>query len=93
MAKVHSIQTLDDHGWAQRRVARELASHRETVASHVRIAAGRPLVATRRAPTTRTKTSQTRPPGRTSVAGEYVFTYDTNGNVGHGGRRHFVSAE
>jgi hypothetical protein len=26
-------------------------------------------------------------------AGDYVFTYDANGNVGHEGRRHFVSAE
>ena len=32
MAKVHSIQTLHARGWSQRRIARELGVHRETVA-------------------------------------------------------------
>ena len=35
MAKVHSIQTLHARGWSQRRIARELGIHRETVARYV----------------------------------------------------------
>jgi transposase len=35
MAKVHSIQTLHARGWSQRRIARELGVHRETVARYV----------------------------------------------------------
>lgn len=42
MAKVHSIQTLHARGWSQRRIARELGVHRETVARYLRIAEHRP---------------------------------------------------
>lgn len=42
MAKVHSIQTLHARGWSQRRIARELGIHRETVARYVQIAEGDP---------------------------------------------------
>ena len=42
MAKVHSIQTLHARGWSQRRIARELGVHRETVARYVRLAEGGP---------------------------------------------------
>lgn len=38
MAKVHSIQTLHARGWSQRRIARELGVHRETVARYVQLA-------------------------------------------------------
>ena len=40
MAKVHSIQTLHARGWSQRRIARELGIHRETVARYVQFAIG-----------------------------------------------------
>lgn len=40
MAKVHSIQTLHARGWSQRRIARELGIHRETVARYVQLATG-----------------------------------------------------
>ena len=36
---VHSILTLRDRGWSQRRIARELGIHRETVGRYVRRAA------------------------------------------------------
>ena len=36
MAKVHAIQVLRSRGWSQRRIARELGVHRDTVARHVR---------------------------------------------------------
>jgi transposase len=39
MAKVHSIQTLRARGWSQRRIARELGVHRETVSRYTRRAA------------------------------------------------------
>ena len=42
MAKVQSIQTLHARGWSQRRIARELGVHRETVARYVRIAEAGP---------------------------------------------------
>lgn len=42
MAKVHSIQTLHARGWSQRRIARELGIHRETVARYVQFAEGGP---------------------------------------------------
>ncbi len=42
MAKVHSIQTLHARGWSQRRIARELGVHRETVARYVQLARHRP---------------------------------------------------
>ena len=35
MAKVHAIQILQSRGWSQRRIARELGVHRDTVARHV----------------------------------------------------------
>ena len=38
MAKIHSIQTLHARGWSQRRIARELGIHRETVARYVQLA-------------------------------------------------------
>ena len=36
MAKVHTIQVLQSRGWSQRRIARELGVHRDTVARHIR---------------------------------------------------------
>lgn len=42
LAKVHSIQVLHARGWSQRRIARELGIHRETVARYVQIAEGDP---------------------------------------------------
>jgi len=36
MAKVHAIQVLRSRGWSQRRIARELGVHRDTVARQVR---------------------------------------------------------
>jgi hypothetical protein len=42
MAKVQSIQTLHARGWSQRRIARELGIHRETVARYVQLAEGEP---------------------------------------------------
>jgi transposase len=42
MAKVHSIQTLHARGWFQRRIARELGVHRETVARYVQLPEHRP---------------------------------------------------
>ena len=42
MAKVHSIQTLHARGWSQRRIARELGVHRETVARYVQLPEHRP---------------------------------------------------
>ena len=42
MAKVCSIQVLHARGWSQRRIARELGIHRETVARYVQSAAGDP---------------------------------------------------
>lgn len=38
MAKVHSILTLHARGWSQRRIARVLGVHRETVARYLQIA-------------------------------------------------------
>ena len=38
MAQVESIQTLRARGWSQRRIARELGIHRETVQRYVRLA-------------------------------------------------------
>ena len=35
MAKLQSILTLYERGWSQRRIARELGIHRETVGRHV----------------------------------------------------------
>ena len=37
MAMVHSIQTLLEHGWSRRRIARELGIDRETVGRYVRL--------------------------------------------------------
>jgi transposase len=42
MAKVHSIQTLHARGWSQRRIARALGVHRETVARYVQLPEHRP---------------------------------------------------
>jgi transposase len=42
MAKGHSIQVLHARGWSQRRIARALGVHRETVARYVRLAEGSP---------------------------------------------------
>lgn len=42
MAKVHSILTLHARGWSQRRIARELGVHRETVARYLKLAKHRP---------------------------------------------------
>ncbi len=38
MATVHSIQELRQRGWSQRRIARTLGIHRDTVARYVRLA-------------------------------------------------------
>jgi len=38
MAKVHSIGTLHERGWSNRRIARALGIHRETVARYVGLA-------------------------------------------------------
>jgi transposase len=40
----HSILTLAANGWSQRRIARELGIHRETVARHVRLAGSKPAI-------------------------------------------------
>lgn len=40
MAKVHSILTLRERGWSQRRIARELGIDRGTVRRHLELAAG-----------------------------------------------------
>ena len=45
MAEVQSIVALFLQGWSQRRIARELAVDRETVARHVRLAAAKPATA------------------------------------------------
>ncbi len=42
MAKVNSIQVLHARGWSQRRIARELGVHRETVARYVQLPEHRP---------------------------------------------------
>ena len=42
MAKVNSIQVLHARGWSQRRIARELGVHRETVARYVQRTEGGP---------------------------------------------------
>ena len=39
VAKVHSIQTLRERSWSQRRIARELGIDREMVARQLRLAA------------------------------------------------------
>ena len=38
MAKVQSILTLHERGWSNRRIAKELGIHRDTVGRHVRLA-------------------------------------------------------
>ena len=38
----HSILTLAANGWSHRRIARELAIHRETVGRHLRLAGSKP---------------------------------------------------
>jgi len=38
VAMVHSIQTLRERGWSQRRIARTLGIHRETVARYLQLA-------------------------------------------------------
>src|SRR5580692_4943842 len=38
----HSILTLSAQGWSNRRIARELGLHRETVGRHLRLAASKP---------------------------------------------------
>ncbi|MCL4790409.1 MAG: hypothetical protein KJ070_27105 [Verrucomicrobia bacterium] len=38
----HSITTLAAHGWSHRRIARELAIHRETVGRHLRLVGSKP---------------------------------------------------
>ena len=37
MAQVHAIQVLRDQGWSQRRIARELGIHRDTVGRYLRL--------------------------------------------------------
>jgi len=37
MAQVHAIQVLRDQGWSERRIARELGIHRDTVARYLRL--------------------------------------------------------
>jgi IS30 family transposase len=38
----HSILTLAAQGWSNRRIARELGLHRETVGRHLRLAVSKP---------------------------------------------------
>jgi DNA-directed RNA polymerase specialized sigma24 family protein len=38
----HSILTLSAQGWSNRRIARELGLHRETVGRHLRLAVSKP---------------------------------------------------
>ena len=42
MAKVHSILTLHQRGWSNRRIARALGIHRKTVGRHVKLAVSEP---------------------------------------------------
>ena len=42
MAQVHAIQALRNRDWSQRRIARELGIHRETVARYLRLARAGP---------------------------------------------------
>ena len=37
MAKVSAILTLKEHGWSQRRIARELGIHPDTVSRYIRL--------------------------------------------------------
>ena len=41
----HTILTLNAHGWSQRRIARELGIHRETVGKYLRLAGAIPALA------------------------------------------------
>jgi len=43
MAQVHAIHVLGERKWSQRRIARELGIHRETVARYLRLARAGPL--------------------------------------------------
>jgi transposase len=43
MAQIHAIQVLRARHWSQRRIARELGIHRETVARHLRLAREGPV--------------------------------------------------
>ena len=65
MAKVHSIQVLHARRWSQRRIARELGVHRETVGPLRANRGERPVTAQRRRPG-RPRQAKTRPPGRTT---------------------------
>ena len=38
MANIQSILTLNERGWSNRRIARELSIHRDTVGRHLRLA-------------------------------------------------------
>jgi len=49
VAKIHSILTLHERGWSDRRIARTLGIHRETVGRYVRLATAEPRPA--KAPT------------------------------------------
>ena len=40
----HSITTLAANGWSRRRIARELAIHRETVGRYLRLADSKPAI-------------------------------------------------
>ena len=42
MSLQHSIVTLAAQGWSNRRIARELGLHRETVGRHLRLAGSKP---------------------------------------------------
>jgi len=37
MAKIHSILTLHQNGWSNRRIAKELCIHRDAVRRHIRL--------------------------------------------------------
>jgi transposase len=44
MAMVQALLALHAKGWSQRRIARELGIHRETVARHIRLAGSKPAI-------------------------------------------------
>jgi len=44
MAMVNAILTLQQRGWSQRRIARELGIDRETVARHIHLPGAEPSV-------------------------------------------------
>jgi len=50
MAKINAILTLKEHGWSQRRIARELGIHPDTVGKYVRLRQAGPKPASKAPP-------------------------------------------